>query len=291
MGSKNLNLLWMLLQEAFSRPRLQRQPEPTAAMGDPQAIRAFHEQGSAGGALLPVYHFNALAASYRLPPNGTLVDLGSGSGQYLAYLAQRRPDISILGLDLAEGMVAAGQQFLAEFGLSNRVRLQVGDMTCFSSQLPERIHLISSIFALHHLPGFDDLNRCISEIAQVRKKSGCAVWLFDHARPKHPRTPHLFPEIFTPDAPSVFRFDSRNSLIASFSFKEICHALDSFSMGPMEHHCARFMRLYQVHWITGQAVCSQEQVYHLWHDEKLPALAYQRFAALRALFPAVRFGK
>ena len=101
MASQNLSLLWMLLREFFSKPQLQRQPEPTAEMDDLQNVEAFHAQGSVvTGTLLPIYHFNAFATSHLLPANATLVDLGSGSGRYLAYLAQRRPDIHIIGLEL-----------------------------------------------------------------------------------------------------------------------------------------------------------------------------------------------
>jgi arsenite methyltransferase len=230
--SDTLAILSLIVREALSAPRVGRRPEPDTVMEDPESVESFHAEGSAGGALLPVYHFNALATSRLLPRGGTLVDLGSGSGQYLAYLAQCRPDIEIFGLDLSEAMVSHGNRALGAAGLGDRVHLRVADMTNFSGQAPEHTDGLSSVFALHHLPTRDHLQRCLGEVMRVRRRDGCGVWLFDHARPRHPRTPALFPEIFTPDASAIFRQDSRNSLIASFSFAELRECLDAAAAEP-----------------------------------------------------------
>jgi SAM-dependent methyltransferase len=287
MGPKALRLGWMLLLEAFGGQGLERRPEPTSEMDDVESVRAFHEQGSPSGPLLPVYHFNALATSRLVARGGTLVDLGCGSGQYLAYLAQRRPDIRILGLDLSPVMLGLGRELLAEKGLSGRVELREGDMTCFASTVTEHVDAVSSVFSLHHLPEYDALGRCVDEMARVRDRCGCAVWIFDHVRPRHPRTPSVFPEIFTPDAPLPFREDSRNSLMASFGFEELSAVLDRAGIGAMEHRCARFMRLYQVHWLRALEGSSKPAGDHLWKADRLPPSAARELKGLRALFPDV----
>ncbi|MEJ2651764.1 MAG: class I SAM-dependent methyltransferase [Gammaproteobacteria bacterium] len=280
----------MLAREAFSRPRLERQPEPTAEMEDPENVLAFHAQGA--GPLVPVYHFNALATSRLLRPGGTVFDLGSGSGQYLAYLARLRPDARVIGLELSSSMASIGQRFLADSGLNDRVELRTGDMTSFTRHAPENIDVISSVFALHHLPTLKHLSLCFKEIALARQQHQCAIWLFDHVRPRHPRTPEVFPEIFTPKAPAEFRTDSCNSLRASFSFEQMSNALDSSTIGAMEHHCARFMPLYQAHWIASQK--SRNAV-----DEGQPHTAAieitqqakSQFNSLRMLFPGVQLDR
>ena len=48
-------------------------------MDDPEAVRAFHE--SAATVQMPAYEFNAAMMSRLVPRNGTVLDLGSGSGQ------------------------------------------------------------------------------------------------------------------------------------------------------------------------------------------------------------------
>jgi hypothetical protein len=86
---RNLHLLAaMLTRELLTRDKLTRQPEPTALMEDSDSVEAFHQQGASAGPLAPVYEFNAWATSQLVPENGTVIDLGSGSGQYLAYLAR-----------------------------------------------------------------------------------------------------------------------------------------------------------------------------------------------------------
>ena len=277
-----LELPVMLLRELISPPRLQRRPEPSAEMDDLAQVEAFHGQGA--NALVPVYHFNALATSRMVPVGGTVVDLGSGSGRYLSYLAQRRPDIRIIGIDLAPTMVEVGNRFLAQQGLAGRVTLKVGDMTSFGALLPEPVDLISSVFSLHHLPTEEHLKSCLSEIAAARQRTGCGMWLFDHARPRHPATPQIFPEIFTPDAPNAFKQDSCNSLIASHSFAELCEHLHGVGLEATHHRLSRWMRLYQVHWLEPAQVSKPGGA---WQDAALLSKAQHDYTGLRRLFPDV----
>ena len=284
MKSKFLALPLMLLREALSAPRLERRPEPSVEMDDPKNVIAFHEQGSSSGPLLPVYHFNALATSRLIPEGGTLLDLGSGSGQYLAYLSQRRPDMRIIGLDLSAEMVRRGRIMLDEMDLSSRIELRLGDMTCFRTFVRERLDGVSSVFALHHLPSVGALDGCLAEIAWARSEFGCAIWLFDHARPRHPCTPEIFPEIFTPDAPEIFRADSKNSLIASWSFSELSEHLNGSDL-MVSHACARFMPLYQAHWMEsnyGRLRCHSR-----WVNSSLSPKADSEFNNLKKIFPDV----
>jgi len=182
-------------------------------------------------------------------------------------------------------MISVGRKFLTELELNQRVELRLGDMTKFSDQIPEQIHAVSCVFALHHLPSYDALTSCIQEIARVRQRSGCAVWLFDFTRPRHPRTPYVFPEILTPETPLEFRIDTRNSLMASFSFEELCSVLTHSSIEPMQHRCARFMQLYQAHWVGEPTINGPG--HHLWQSTELGQQAHKDFQLLRNLFPAV----
>ena len=119
-------ILLLLLREARADRPVPRVPEPEAAMTGPAAVTAFHGQGDEGGALRVPYLFNARVLSTLLPEGGTLLDLGSGSGQFLRVLARGRPDVRILGLDLSAPMVSRGRELLAEAGLDQRVELRVG---------------------------------------------------------------------------------------------------------------------------------------------------------------------
>lgn len=283
MKFRTLNLIDLLLSEAVSPRRLQRAPEPDVVMDDPDNVRAFHDQGDPSGHLLPVYHFNAVATSRLLPHGGTLVDLGSGSGQYLIYLARCREDIRIIGFDLSGEMVSLGNAVIKEAGMEQRVNLMVGDMTDFSDRIHDRVDVISSIFAFHHLPGRDELRKCLAEIRALCDRFDCAVWTFDHARPRLRRTARIFPEIFTADAPEFFRQDSTNSLIASFSFSELSENFESCFKKPVFHCCSKLMRLYQIHWALGNNPELSDDGQEL-TEEFLTFDAKKEYRSLRWLF-------
>lgn len=277
--------LSLVLGEALSSPRLVRRPEPVAVMDDPRSVASFHEQGVS--ALLPIYQFNALAISHLAPVDGLIVDLGSGSGQFLSYLARHRPDLRMIGLDLSEAMVSLGRETLDRAGLTNQVDLRIGDMVDFSRKVPEGVDLITSVFSLHHLPDVADLRRCVAEMALVRKRYGAGVWVFDHARPRNPRTADEFPEVFSPTAAQTFREDSRNSLIASYSFQEMTQAFDGEEMGTIHHKLSNFLRLYQAHWIEGRSSCHYPQRGKWRHDSPLPPDAVLQFERLRNILRGV----
>lgn len=283
---RNLHLLAaMLTRELLTRDKLTRQPEPTALMEDSDSVEAFHQQGASAGPLAPVYEFNAWATSQLVPENGTVIDLGSGSGQYLAYLAQRRPDIRIVGFDLSRAMVTRGQRFLAQLKFGERVQLKVGDMTDFLAYAPHAVDAVSTVFALHHLPTENHVRQCLNQLAELRNHTKCAIWIFDHARPHHPSTPAMFPRVFTPDAPIAFQEDSRNSLRASFSFDELSSVLDRAPLGLVQHHLSRWLRLYQVHLARGSDSSTTGR--RPWRKSELSPAAHRDARGLYQLFPGV----
>jgi ubiquinone/menaquinone biosynthesis C-methylase UbiE len=247
---RSIGAAWLALIEALSKPTLQRVAEPTSEMNDTQSVEAFHAQGSDEGALLGVYHFNARAIHALAPEGSTVLDLGCGSGQCLRYIAQRRPDLQFIGLDLSPNMVSAGNAMLRKEGLSDRVTLQVGDMTSFAAQAPAGVGVVTSIFSLHHLPTLQHLHMCLKEVQRLRKERGIGLWIFDHARPRRASTALTFPAVFTPNASQAFNNDSTNSLIASWSFDELSKATGELVERDIHSSLARHLPLYQTHWLA-----------------------------------------
>ena len=96
-------------------------------MDDAEGVRAFHE--SAPTVQMPTYEFNASMMSRLLPRGGTVLDLGSGSGQLAAHLATGRPDVTITCVDLSEEMLQTGRQMASERGLDERLTYVAGDIT------------------------------------------------------------------------------------------------------------------------------------------------------------------
>lgn len=279
----NVFLLARLLAlEFFGRDTLLRQPEPSLVMDDAHNVESFDQQGQQEGPLTPLYHFNALAMSRLLREGGRLLDLGSGSGRLLAYLAAGRPDVEIIGLELSPRMVDAGNRLFDRAGLLPRVRLEVGDMTMFAHREFGNIDAISINLALEHLPDFAAVQTFAAQIKQLVAKYGCGFWLFNHSRPKTLAAAHLFPEVFTPDAPQAFREDSRNSLVASWRFSELLPLFRSTLGDDLHGRLSRLLPLYLAFWLDPAR--HSEHRTGLWQGQARPAgVAGQEFASFRAL--------
>ncbi len=270
-----------MLREASLPRSLSRIPEPSAVMDSEASIAGFDEQGSS--ALLPIYRFNAMAISGLAPAGAHVVDLGCGTGRFLACLAAHRPDLTITGIDLAADMVSVGRRHLARAGLDDRVRLIDGDMREFLKVAPARVDLVSSIFSLHHLPTRDDLLGCLREIAAAVGSGDRLLWIFDHARPRRRRTAEEVPEIFTPGASPAFQEDSQNSLYASWSFDELRAALRETLPVELQAARSKLLPLYQIHWTPVTTAAAGRPAPWI-EDEALSADARREAQLLSRLF-------
>lgn len=281
--NRTLRAAALALREALGPRTLDRRPEPTPDMSDRENVRAFHAQGADDGALLGVYDFNARQISALASEGGMVVDLGCGSGQALRYFAQRRPDLRFIGFDLSTPMVEVGNEMLAREGLASRVALRVGDMTAFARQVPSDVGLVTSIFALHHLPTLDLLEACLREVREVRDRNGSGYWVFDHARPRRRETAERFPWVFTRDASRAFNADSTNSLIASWSYEELDSRIERIVGAGHARALARLLPLYQVHWALRSPGDQPDAA--LWREpQRLSKFAREDSVSLSGLF-------
>lgn len=279
---KNFRILRLAAREAMMRRHLPRIPEPTAEMDTEESIIGFHNEGQTS--LLPIYDFNARAIDALAPPGAQVLDLGSGSGVFLGYVAKHRPDLRIVGLDFAPGMVRVGNEALARAGLSDRVTLLRGDMRRFTHAVAERIDLISCVFALHHLTTRRDLQTCLEEIGRVVARQNARLWIFDHARPRRRKTAKEVPQIFTPTASPAFREDSYNSLCASWTFEELNGALRAVLPRRLRGCKANFLPLYQIHWLDQAGDAVNRSAWAETND--LPAAVRHEANMLSRLFPS-----
>jgi S-adenosylmethionine-diacylgycerolhomoserine-N-methlytransferase len=66
-----------------------------------------------------------------VPPGGTVLELGCGTGRNLARAATLHPGARLAGLDISAAMLETAASSLARQGLHARVRLARGDATAF----------------------------------------------------------------------------------------------------------------------------------------------------------------
>jgi ubiquinone/menaquinone biosynthesis C-methylase UbiE len=63
----------------------------------------------------------------HLPQNAHVLDVGCGGGKFTKYIADQRPDLHIVGIDLSEPQLARASKLLRGYG--DRVRFELGDAT------------------------------------------------------------------------------------------------------------------------------------------------------------------
>ncbi len=98
----------------------------------------------------------ALVGELDLRPGMAVLDLGCGDGTTALPAAQR--GANVLGVDIAENLVAAGNARAAAAGLDN-LRFQVGDASDLQDLRDESFDLVVSIFGAMFAPRPDDVAR------------------------------------------------------------------------------------------------------------------------------------
>jgi ubiquinone/menaquinone biosynthesis C-methylase UbiE len=118
-------------------------------------------------------------AAVRWARSGARVlDVGTGSGSIPLKMALRRPDLTLVGVDLSEGMLRAARERLKSAGLGGRLRFRRAD----ARRLPFRrgsFDLVISNSLIHHLA---DPVPVLDEIARVLAPGG-RIFLRDLRRP------------------------------------------------------------------------------------------------------------
>ncbi|MBA4388867.1 MAG: hypothetical protein C0404_12865, partial [Verrucomicrobia bacterium] len=195
-------------------------------------------------------------------------------------------DVRMIGIDLSDEMIRIGRESIRECGLADRVELRTGDIRKVGTLSLPPVDAINSIYTLHHLPLLEDLRACIAGIACLRRRTGCAVWVFDHCLPRNPLTAEAFPKIATPDAPTEFQNDSSNSLKASFPYDVLSSEFDDADIGRFSHVRSRLLRVFQAHWLE-PAPGPAPSCAGLWQNLHIPAEILRQTRMLRHLFPTL----
>ena len=63
----------------------------------------------------------------HLPKEARVLDVGCGGGKFTKYIADQRPDVHIVGIDLSKPQIARASKLMRGYG--DRVRIELGDAT------------------------------------------------------------------------------------------------------------------------------------------------------------------
>jgi ubiquinone/menaquinone biosynthesis C-methylase UbiE len=121
-----------------------------------------------------------LVAQAALPPDGTVLEIGCGTGNVLLLARRAAPGAVLIGLDPDPKALAIARRKASRAGVE--IRLDRG----FADQLPYAdgsVDRVLSSLMLHHLPATQKLD-ALREVRRVLKPGGSLHLLdFDHQEP------------------------------------------------------------------------------------------------------------
>ena len=150
------------------------------------------------------------------PPQGLVLDAGTGTARIPILMCQRRPQWQIIGIDLAQSMLDVGQKNLEQSGLQQQIQLELVD----AKQLPypdEHFDIVVSNSLIHHLPNPLPF---LCELKRVLKPKG-AILLRDLLRPDSQQSLDAIVERVAADCNPHQTQLFRDSLHAAFTLDEV----------------------------------------------------------------------
>jgi ubiquinone/menaquinone biosynthesis C-methylase UbiE len=145
---------------------MHRVPEATGV--EPRALTWLYDLISQTPMVRSTYRHTIAGVLSQRVSRGHGLDLGTGPGYVTLEIAARRPELQMVGLDLAAHMVSRARRQGGRTGLNGRIAWPQGD----GHALPfadDSFDLVVSSLALHH---WDDPLRVLDEIARVLKPDG-----------------------------------------------------------------------------------------------------------------------
>jgi ubiquinone/menaquinone biosynthesis C-methylase UbiE len=145
------------------------------SLDDPKVARAYGWVATSPP--MQLFRWFVAHRAVRMTNRGEAADLGCGPGQLVIELARRAPGLHVTGIDLAEEMIARGQDKARRTGISERVSFRRGN----AQQIPfpgASLDLVVSTLSLHH---WSDPVAVLDEVARVLRPGGSFL-IFDLRR-------------------------------------------------------------------------------------------------------------
>ena len=112
----------------------------------------------------------ALVGKLGITPGMDVLDVGCGDGT--TAVPEARLGANVLGVDIARNLVAAGNARAEQFGLSNHLRFQEGDVMDLKGLADDSFDLVVSIFGAMFAPRPFDVAK---EVVRVTRPGGRIV--------------------------------------------------------------------------------------------------------------------
>jgi len=168
-----------------------------------------------------------LRAAGALPPDGEILDLGTGTAQIPIELCRAAPQARIVAVDLAESMLAVGRRNVERAGLTERIALARVDAKALP--YPDgRFAAVMSNSIVHHIP---EPRRVLAEAVRVLAPGGL-LFVRDLMRPDDDETVLRFVDTYVAGANRHQRQMFEASLRAALSLDEVREILSGLGLDP-----------------------------------------------------------
>jgi SAM-dependent methyltransferase len=140
----------------------------------------------------------ALINFYRLPRNARVLDVGSGTGEFSARVAEAHPDAHVLGIELLEASVEYAR--VRHAVLAPRLSFEVG--TAFALALPDNsFDLVANRHVIQLVP---NVEKILAELVRVTKRGGHVHVLAEDYTMLHMMSGPLDPDVLWRKGPVEF---------------------------------------------------------------------------------------
>ena len=106
------------------------------------------------------------------PPQGTLLELGAGTGRNLICTAKQYDDCDLYGVDISQEMLKTAGNSVVKAGLQNRIHLAKGDATNFDAERAFGIAEFDRVFISFSLSMIPDWQGAIAEAYKLTRPGG-----------------------------------------------------------------------------------------------------------------------
>ena len=110
-----------------------------------------------------------------------ILDVATGTGDLAIALARRLPQAGVTGVDISEGMLAAGREKVLRAGLGERVVLRTGD----AEALDFADGAFEGVTVAFGVRNFGDIPAGLAEMCRVLRQGG-KCWVLEFSEPTAP---------------------------------------------------------------------------------------------------------
>lgn len=142
----------------------------------------------------------------RIPPDGQVLDLATGTADVALHILKRHPDAKVIGVDASEEMLLLGKEKIKRAGLEDEITLLAGD----AMQLNFTSDCFDAAGCAFGIRNVADRPQALEELVRVLKP-GARVAIMEPSRPEGRLFGFLFEFYFRKMVPVIGSILSRGS--------------------------------------------------------------------------------